>query len=187
MPNITISVSDQLKSEIDMLPEVNWSDVCRKAISRYIAERRNPTPNIELSLGEARLERYTHPTGYPTLAIMLRILNKMDSEISIDRVLAEVRFLDQAGRQPTVGVGYDLHRRVLGPAAVGGSQVFIPLLREKVEELQDLFDSTFRCDVRCTVFAEGFGNPYNQEVSTRIPIDDWRELVKATLKIKQPS
>lgn len=184
MPNVTISVPDQLKNEMDTYSDVNWSEVCRKAISRYIVERKNPTPNIELNLGEVRLELQTYRTGYPSLAIVLRILNKMDSDVTIDRILVEAGFINEDGRQFTVGMSYGLHRIVLGPTVVGNSQVLIPLLREKVEELQGMFSSTFLCYVRCTVFAEGFNNPYNQEVSTRIPIDDWRQLVKAALKIK---
>lgn len=185
MPNVTISVSDQLKSEMDMFPEVNWSDVCRKAISRYIEERKNPTPNIELNLGEARLERHTYRTGYPTLTIFLRILNRTDSEITIDRVLTEVKFIAEDGRQPTVGVGYDMHKRAVGPTAVGTSEVLIPLFREKLQELQGIFNSTFICQVRCVVFVEGFSNPHYKEVSTRIPIDDWNELVENALGTKQ--
>ena len=88
MPNVTISVSDELKADMDRIAEVNWSEVCRNAISRYITERKNPSPNIELDLRSSRLTADTFETGYPTLSIDLRIYNKMDSAITVDRILS---------------------------------------------------------------------------------------------------
>jgi hypothetical protein len=36
MPNVTVSVTDDLKREMEKLPEVNWSGVARKAIAQRI-------------------------------------------------------------------------------------------------------------------------------------------------------
>jgi len=33
MPNITLSVSEDLKKELDSMPEINWSEVTRKFLS----------------------------------------------------------------------------------------------------------------------------------------------------------
>ena len=66
MPNLTINVPDQLKAEMDTLSEVNWSEICRKAISRYIAQRKNPSPQIELDVRTSTLTEYDYGTGYPT-------------------------------------------------------------------------------------------------------------------------
>lgn len=36
MPNMTIRVPDDLKTAIDAHPEINWSEVARQAMWRYI-------------------------------------------------------------------------------------------------------------------------------------------------------
>lgn len=36
MPNMTIRVPDDLKSAIDAHPEINWSEVARQAMWRYV-------------------------------------------------------------------------------------------------------------------------------------------------------
>lgn len=181
MPNVTISVSDELKDRMDTLSEVNWSEICRKAIARYIDERKYLTPNIELDLRNSRLTDYAFETGYPTLSIDLRIYNKMDSEIKVDRILSNVTFFRQ-NRAYHVGAAHDLHKRIIGANSVGGATIHLPLFKEKIRDLEDEFNSTFDCHVSCTVYVEGFRNEYNREVKTLIPIDVWNDVVKKVLK-----
>lgn len=181
MPNVTISVTEQLKSEMDKLQEVSWSEVCRKAISQYIAQRKNPTPNIELSLRNSRITHYDFTTGYPTLSIDLRIDNKMNSEITVDRVLSNARFLAEDRRLLAVGSANDLRKRNIGSNSVGSATILFVFPKEKIIELKDAFKSTFTCNVSCMVFVDGFKNGYNQEVKTEIPIDRWNEIVNKAL------
>lgn len=185
MPNLTISVPEKLKTEMDKFPEVSWSEICRKAITRYIDQRKNPIPNIELDLRNARITDYDYDTGYPTLSIDLRIHNKMNSEIMVDRILSKARFLAEDRRFHAVGSANDLHRRIIGSNSVGGATIRLVLPKEKITELQGVFKSTFDCHVICTVFVEGFKNAYNQEVKTMIPIDRWNDVVKKVLKTPQ--
>ena len=185
MPNVTISVPDGLKAEMDTLSEVNWSEICRKAIARYIAERKNPTPKIELDLREATLDPYHYKTGYPTLTIPIRIHNKTQSEIMVDRILFDVRFVRSDGHQYVLGSSYDLYKRIIGGNSVGEALAHTTLPKEKIASLEGELASTFYCYISCAVFVEGFRNPYNQEVKTRIPIDDWKELVERVLKVSQ--
>ena len=180
MPNVTISVPDPLKAEMDSLSEVNWSEVCRSAISGYIAQRKNPTPQIELDLRHARLTHYSFETGYPTLSIDLKINNKMDSEITVDRILSNAKFVKDANYLP-IGSAHDLRKKNIGSNSSGGATIHFRLPEEKIVELKDVFKSTFDCHVRCVVFVEGFRNEYNQEVKTRIPIDEWNDIVRKTL------
>jgi predicted transcriptional regulator len=52
--NITISISDELATKMDSMPEINWSEVCRQAITNYIEEK-EPKQKGELIEG---LENY---------------------------------------------------------------------------------------------------------------------------------
>ena len=36
MPNITVSVPQELKSELDKLPEINWSEAVRKFLAEKV-------------------------------------------------------------------------------------------------------------------------------------------------------
>ncbi len=38
MPTLTLAVPKELKSEMDSLPELNWSEIARRAISKEIKE-----------------------------------------------------------------------------------------------------------------------------------------------------
>lgn len=40
MPTLTLSIPSDLKSDMDSMPEMNWSEVARKAISEKVAEYR---------------------------------------------------------------------------------------------------------------------------------------------------
>jgi hypothetical protein len=181
MPNVTITVSDQLKTEMDNFPEVSWSEICRNAISQYIEQRKNPTPRIELDLSEARLDPEGWVIGQPALVLTLRVHNKTASEVTIDRTLFSVRFTGD-GNQIIVGSGYDLFKRIINANSVGGGQAYLVLPREKIESLaKAAFKKTFFCTISCTVFVEGYKNPHTQDVQTRIPIDEWRELLERGL------
>lgn len=176
MPNVTISVPEDLKRDMDELTEVSWSQVCRNAISRYITERKRPTPNIELDLQNISLEAKYHESGYPVLSMSLRIHNKMEFDIIIDRILFNVGFWE-GNRVYYVGSSYDLYKNTIPPTLTISKQTFQSLPKEKIEELRDTFDSTFRCGIRCIVFVEGFKQPYSRELHTRIPIDEWKKII----------
>ena len=38
MPTLTLAIPKELKSEMDSLPELNWSEIARKAISKEVKE-----------------------------------------------------------------------------------------------------------------------------------------------------
>ena len=38
MPTLTLAIPKELKSEMESLPELNWSEIARKAISEKVAE-----------------------------------------------------------------------------------------------------------------------------------------------------
>lgn len=40
MPTLTLAIPSDLKSEMDSMPEINWSEIARKAISEKVAEYR---------------------------------------------------------------------------------------------------------------------------------------------------
>ena len=40
MPTLTLSIPSDLKSDMDSMPEMNWSEIARKAIAERVAEYR---------------------------------------------------------------------------------------------------------------------------------------------------
>jgi hypothetical protein len=183
MPNVTISVPDDLKEEMDKLSrEVSWSEICRKAISRYLVERKNPVPRIEIDYRISTLNVKDWQTGYPTLKIDLKIFNHMASSITTDRILSVVTFWRYDERFP-VGTAYDFDKRVIGANLSGGATVKLILLKEKIQQLQDKFTSTFDCRADCTVYVEDFNQPYRREISFKIPIDIWQDIIKKSLEV----
>jgi len=182
MPNVTISVPDELKTEMDKFPEVSWSEICRNAIGSYIQSRKNPTPQIQLMGKEIRPYTY-HESGYPALLINLLIQNNMSFEIVVDRIIYNVKFLDAKGNYRGAGSDVDLYKRSIGANSMGGSQFFMKMTENRIMYLNKFLDKTFQCRVECIVFVEGFRAPFRQEIyELKIPIDEWREFVKTISK-----
>jgi hypothetical protein len=183
MPNVTITVPDELKAEMDKLAEVSWSEICRNAISLYISQRSNPTPWFELSLERVTVEQSNFQTGYPTLTIDLKIHNKTSSELIVDRIIVSARGWKDSHAFP-LGIGYGLNKTAIIPNSAVNRRIFLVLLREKIASLENVFTSSFNCEVHFSIYAEGFKNGYEQDLTAKIPIDEWKEVVIKTL---QPS
>jgi len=176
MPNLTISVSEGLKTQMDSFSEVSWSEICRKAITAYIQSRMNPNPQIQLRADEISPESH-HESGYPGLRIDLLIQNQMGFEIVADRILYNVSFYTTRGQWDGAGSDVDLYKRSIAANAMGGAQFFLKMMEEKIIHLDQFLKETFRCKVECIVFVEGFKNPHKQEVRFKIPGDEWKKFV----------
>jgi len=183
MPNVTITVPEELKAEMDKFSEVSWSEICRNAIARYVAARKNPTPQIQLMGKEIHLDPYDTRKGYPGMLIDILIQNNMDFDIVVDRILYTVTIIDESGSYRGVGTNADLYKRVVGANSMGGSQFFLPVMNEKIKSLDRyLKTKTFQCRIDCIVFVEDFGASFHQEVhGLKIPIDEWKDFVKNTV------
>ena len=185
MPNVTITVSEELKTEMDKYSEVSWSEICRNAIASYIAQRVAPAPKIELDVRNSMLDNYDYETGYPTLIVDLRIQNRMNTEVTVDRILATVRTEAQDGRRVIFGQAYDLRRRTIGPNSVGLATIRLAFPREKLLEFQNKFTQTFVCTIDCAAFVDCFTDAYRQEIPVQIPIDVWKRVMDKALGTNQ--
>jgi hypothetical protein len=185
MPNVTITVPEELKTEMDKYSEVSWSEICRNAISQYIAQRENPKPRIEVYIRSSRLYDFDYETGYPTLIMDFRIENKMNSGITVDRILTNTKTIDQDGKMIGFGPADNFRRKIIDPNSVGLATVRLAFTKEKLRELQNRFTSTLDCTVKCTLFIDGFKHEYQQEIPIQIPIDVLNNVIRKTLKTDQ--
>lgn len=178
MQNVTITVPKELKTKMEKFPEVSWSGICRKAISRYIMEREKQVPQIQLRAGEMiNLESY-HKSGYPGLRMELLVQNQMNFRIIVDRILFDVSFSTNRGQWDSVGSDVDLYRHPVLANAMGGVQLFLKMLKDRIIHLDQFLDKTFRCRVECVVFFDGFRSPYKGQAYFKIPIDEWKKFVE---------
>jgi len=182
MTNVTITVPEELRIKMDNYSEVSWSEICRNAISQYIAQRENPTPRLELDVRSPRIDHYDSETGYATLIVDLRIQNRMSSEIILNRVLATGSAETPNGLNVYFGQTYDLHKKTITPNSVGSATIRLPFPREKLLEFKDKFTRTFNSRLFCRVFVDGFRDDYTQEVIVQIPIDVWNSVIEKALK-----
>lgn len=90
--NITISISDELAKKMDAMPEINWSEVCRQSISRYVEEKGTeergellkalddhisktpPTSEDKQKIRKEEIERFTKKWGTPDSTHDLSVL-----------------------------------------------------------------------------------------------------------------
>ena len=54
MPNVTVSVPEELKQELDKLPEVNWSEAVRNFLSEKV-KRESLLRKLDKMLGNSKL------------------------------------------------------------------------------------------------------------------------------------
>jgi hypothetical protein len=92
MVNLTVSISDDLKAEMDKYSDVNWSEVTRKCLLNYIQNKKSPRDPLEFTSEEVHFS-FSEYLRQPSMGIRLRVTNKMDSNLVIDRMFFTVEFL----------------------------------------------------------------------------------------------
>lgn len=93
MPNITLSVSNEMKERMDNFSEVSWSDVCRSAIQAYLEEREKDTKVSDSK--DLKVIAYIDPLlrrRENKLVYILRIKNNEVFDIILDRTIFGVEF-----------------------------------------------------------------------------------------------
>ena len=181
MVNVTISVTEELKSEMDKFSDINWSEVCRRAIAKEMQYRKSQVPQIGIILKEAIPESPIRSPVRPDpgLVIALSIYNKMPFEIVLDRILCKVRFRVGSRVIPVSDTFYLNKIRILSNSNV---DIRFPayITERRINEIDHLLTTTFYCELLLTVFAEDFRVPhYESDLTTRIPIDEWKKMVLA--------
>jgi len=93
MPNVTLSVSDEMKTRMDVFSEVSWSDVCRNAILVYLEKRERDTKISDTE--NLKVISYIQPSerrGDNKLVYMMKIKNNEPFDIILDRVIFGVQY-----------------------------------------------------------------------------------------------
>lgn len=131
--NVTVSIPDELANEMEHLPEVNWSQVARTAIKRYITIRRSPDMSELLEeLEKQKDEEYVK--GYSFADVVVKEMGYREFNILLqiyaDRISEERKFFNPARMLP-------------GNRSFSNEEIMIDLLREKklVAEASESFSS----------------------------------------------
>jgi len=103
--NITIYLPDEVAQKMEKLPEVNWSEICRKAISDYIETRtQTDLTSIVARLKNERKTDYTKGEIliYEEIAPKLKLKDLEHYATSVDQaaIIAESR--DPFSSRPTM-------------------------------------------------------------------------------------
>jgi hypothetical protein len=182
MVNFTVTMSEELKAEMDRYPEVNWSEVFRKSIQTYLQIRQNPVPQLEFEMREAHVS-WNPFLARPFVYVNLKATNRMMADLVIDRILYDIVFLKSFHERTARGgfEGQFLEYRKLQPDKPADIQVaFYPDV-DLLRRLTDMMESTFGLQADLTVFVQGFTNPYHIQVFIKVPIDEWKNEVKSAL------
>lgn len=95
MPNITLSVSNDLKENMDRFSEVSWSDVCRNAIKNYLESRGSVNPRARSKYLE--LKEAERGLGYK---FGLKIAEEIMENVSYDdirKLMESVHYWETVG------------------------------------------------------------------------------------------
>ncbi len=180
MVNFTVSIPEDLKAEMEKFPDVNWSELTRKSIQMYIQNRKNPFPPLEFEMKEVHI-RYEHDLKRPSMSLSLKAMNKLNSELVIDRILFKVEFDKEYGRGKLAGAFVDQsleYRQISGDSKI--LIIFYPQV-DMLRRLSDKMEATFWIYVTLTIYVQGFALPQTEVVSIKVPIDEWKNEVGGAL------
>lgn len=90
--NVTLSISDELASQMDALPEINWSAVAKTCIKQYIEVRKNPDisallEKLQIQKGEEyvdgrrKADSIANDLGYSALNLLMKKYHKKFDEV----------------------------------------------------------------------------------------------------------
>ncbi len=182
MVNFTVSISEDLKAEMDKFPDVNWSELTRKSIQVYLQSRKNPFPPLEFEMKEAHMV-YDDDLRRPLMSVLLKGTSKLDSELVIDRILFKVEFNKEYGRGKLEGAFTGQFLEYQSVRGQGESNIKITFYPEvdMLRCLNEKLDATFWVYVTLTVFVQGFVCPQIKVVPIKVPIDEWKSQVESSL------
>jgi hypothetical protein len=179
MVNITVSIPDELKAEIDKHPEVNLSEIVRRYLKAYFQKSEGP-PLENFALTNVEVLGFGKK---PTIRLTVQVVNKLDSDLIIDRVLFTVWFNGNVkGDFDGQHFKYELVRANSSTSFDIYFYADVDMLRYLSNNLKETFEVQMYLDA----YVQGF--PYavhlgNKQVAPRyrFPIDIWHRQVTAAL------
>lgn len=195
MVNFTVSIPEDLKAEMDKFPDVNWSELTRKSIQNYLQNRRNTFPPLEFDLKEVHFT-YVDNLMQPSMSVWLKVNNKLDSQLIIDRMLFTVKFVKEhfiphgedyrivEAREKSALQGVfkesSLDYRSLC-SSVSNMDIRLSPPVDVLRRLNDKMQATFWIDISLMAYIQGFENPAITNLSVKVPIDEWKNEVRVAL------
>jgi hypothetical protein len=192
--NFTVSIPEELKTEMEKYPDVNWSNLIRKNIQNYLQNRRNTFPPLEFELKEVHLA-YSNELMQPLMILDLKVAKSLDSQIIIDRISFNVKFVKehfvQHGEDYLVVAARDkkalagVFKEVLLDylhiiKSVSDVKMSLSPSVDMLRRLNDNIHASFWVDISITAYAQGFEYPAIKNLTIKVPIDEWKnELTNA--------
>jgi hypothetical protein len=179
--NFTVTISEELKAEMDRYPEVNWSEVFRKNIQSYMQVRQNPTPQLDFEMKEAHVS-WNWLLAQPRISVFLRIVNRLAADVLLDRILFSVAVLTSTTREARGGFeGQYLQYRQLSSSKSTDVELSLYPDAELLERLTNKLEATFVLQLDLTACVEGYPNPCVKQIIGKVPIDEWKNEVGTAL------
>lgn len=181
--NLTVSLPEKLKEEMDKFSDVNWSELTRKAIQSYLKNRTASYPPIDLTIDGMSIT-YDDIINQPKISFRLKAVNKLDAQLIIDRILFKVEFDKEFGRSKRQGAfnGQSLeYQKVL--SAENNTTIHLSSYPnvDLLRKLSKVLHSTFWIYVTLYVYVEGFDNPKIEVPYIKVPIDEWKNQITYVL------
>jgi len=180
--NFTVTVSEELKAEMDRYPEVNWSEVFRKNIQSYMQARQNPTPQLDFEMKEAHVS-WNWLLGQPRISVFVRIINRLTADVLLDRILFSVAVLTSTTREGRGGFeGQYLQYRQLLAGKSTDIELTLHPNADFLQRLTNKLESTFILQLDLIACVEGYPNPCVKQILGKVPIDEWKNEIETALE-----
>ncbi len=175
MANLTITLPDEMKALMDAQTEVNWSEVCRTAISVYLDNRKNIQPRLSVRVDRTSFNYY--PTiSIPQLSIQLGIKNLMGRESTLDRIVFQTTLSSaKTGEMLALLEEVYLNKHTFAQDAELGVNCIHNVGYITMETLWRKMKGSFNTQTTFWIFVDGIKQPLSASASGVIPIDQWNE------------
>ena len=179
--NFTVTMPEELKAEMDKYPEVNWSEVIRKSVQSYLLSRQYPIPQLEVEVFEY-IVQWNQFIARPLILFNLKIIDKMSTDVTIDRIIYTLSFTTITDNDRKGGFeGTFSHYRQIKPNTTLQMGIhFYPEI-DTLKKLTEKMIATFAIEATLYIYVQGFANPFVKTISTKVPIDEWQNMVSSAL------
>jgi hypothetical protein len=185
MVNFTVTVPEDLKTEMDRFEEVNWSLVFRNSVLNYIQARQNPQPKLDYELKAVGVVP-NWASWRPDVFFEVNVKNLMDASILVDRMVLFARFYGSAEGNDCLG-GFECYH--LEPRSIpANSSSVIQVQAYPDEDFMRRFSTfisrSFVVEVDIRTYVQGFPNESTKvNIRVKVPFDEWKEQSKRALNL----
>lgn len=175
MTNITVSVPEDLKSKMDQMADVNWSEVARNGFAQYIRGRESQSPPIQYVVRTFTFANDMEKDA--VLRIGVQVRNNSDAPLAIDRMSISGNI---GGWYVAPQYRHEMSR--LEKNAEGNLQLDLKISPTIAISLMKNIKASFRCELTIVTYCNGYAAPHQFGHNEKVTIEEWNNYLRSFIE-----